>query len=197
MIERGPTTEDEMVVAFLRAEVDSSRYGDAIRDWLEWKGLKRNLIDAPNLGDSMDSESRKELLTAYRGYGNRKLLFTGFPLDVRWRRVVLEPDDLPKLRYANYSTWVGLSGGSRLVIDGARNFPESRDHPETYQIKGIMEAVRNGAQFPELIAVEAEDASLILVEGHSRATAYVIEQAVDDLELLVGSSPLISKWSFY
>ena len=60
-------------------------------------------------------------LTAYRGYGSRTLLFRGFPDKVDWRRVALSSADIGALLYANYPTWVELSGGSRLVRDGALN----------------------------------------------------------------------------
>src|SRR5882724_2531277 len=196
MIEQGPATEDEMVLAFLRAEIDASRYGDIIKQRLVLDGLERRIIDEPNLADAEENDARKELLS-FRGYKRRELLFTGFPLDATWRRVVLERRDFQTLRYAKDKTWIDLSDGTRLVAVGARNFLQRADNPDTYQIKGIVEALRNGFRFPELIAAEANTGSLILIEGHSRATAYVIEQLPDNVEALVASSLSMPEWYFY
>ncbi len=149
MIERGPATEDEVVLAFLRAEIDSSRYDEHITQPLVRAGLTRQLIDEPNLADPAENAVRKKLLD-FRGYGQGIALFEGFPKDAIWRRVALEPGDFERMRYAKSHTWIELSDGTRLVSAGARNFPARPDDPETYQINGIVEALRNGARFPEL-----------------------------------------------
>jgi hypothetical protein len=47
MIELGPATEDEMVLAFLRAEVESSRFGGPYQncfDQLEKLGIDQKLL---------------------------------------------------------------------------------------------------------------------------------------------------------
>jgi hypothetical protein len=75
-----------MVLAFLQAEIRSSRYGDVIQQTLVQLGLNTTLIDSPNLSDSVENAQRKPLLW-YRGYPRRDGLFTRFPLDVEWRRV--------------------------------------------------------------------------------------------------------------
>jgi hypothetical protein len=59
----------------------------------------------------------------------------------------------------------------------------------TQQIGAIAQALRTGRRFPELIAAQADDGTLILIEGHSRATAYVIEHLAGDVEGLIASSP--------
>jgi hypothetical protein len=196
MIERGPATEDEMVLAFLRAEIDSSRYDEFIATALVRLGFTRRLIDEPDLTDGPENAGRKRLL-AFRGYESREALFTGFPSDVRWRRVAFEAADFETLRYANYKTWVELSEGTRLVSVGVRSFLQCPDDPGTYQINGIAAALRNCHRFPPLIAIEGADLSLILVEGHSRATAYMLENRTAEVEALVGSSPAMHRWAFY
>src|SRR5436189_6456773 len=91
MIERGPATENDMIAAFLRAEIDSSRYGRFIEPVLAEVGLDRRIIDQPDLVDEAQNRLRKRLL-AFRGYP-QEFLFRGFPLDATWRRVGLEPRD--------------------------------------------------------------------------------------------------------
>src|SRR5713101_2114114 len=109
MIEVGPVTEDEMVLAFLQAEIDASRYRDFYNACLAVLGFERILIDKPDLNDPVANEARKRLLQGARGYGSNTALFTGFPTDVRWRRVVLDPRDFEAMRYvANVKTWTDL-----------------------------------------------------------------------------------------
>jgi hypothetical protein len=196
MVERGPATEHEMIAAFLRAEIDSSRYDDRITEALVQLGLDRRLIDEANLSDAAENANRKRLL-GFRGYEARTALFTRFPLDAIWRRVLLEAEDFARLRYANYKTWVELSDGTRLVSVGAKNFRQRPDDPDTYHINAIGQALRNGARFPELIAAEHTDGSLILIEGHSRATVYLMENFTCEVEALVASSPSMPGWAFY
>ena len=185
-----------MVVAFLRAEINSSRHDKLVAERLALSGFTRRLIDEPNLADAAENCARMQVLDC-RGYKRREALFAGFPLDAAWRRVVLAPPDFETLRYARYKTWMDLSDGTRLVSVGARNFRQRPGGPETYQIKGIAEALRSGVRFPELIAAQGGDGSLILIEGHSRATAYVLEGFVGEVEILVGTSPSMPRWAFY
>jgi hypothetical protein len=131
MIECGAATENDMIVAFLRAEIDSSRYDDHITGHMTQMGFTRKLIDEPNLADANENRARKALL-GYRGYEVRRYLFSGFPLDATWRRVALEEADFRELRYANYPVWRDLSDDTRLVSIGARNFRQRPDDPDLY-----------------------------------------------------------------
>ncbi len=202
MIERGPATEDEMIAAFLRAEIDSSRYGDnCVRAGLAALGLERRLIDVPNMTDSAENGVRRQLI-GYRGYEAREALFAGFPRDVTWRRVELETGDFETMRYINDTVtttphWANLSDGTRLVSAGARNLRQRPADPDTQQIGAIAQALRNGVYFPPLIAAQHREGSLILIEGHSRATAYVMEHFAGVVEAFVGSSPSMPSWVFY
>jgi hypothetical protein len=115
MRDLSPATEDAVVLAFLQAEIDSARFGPLYATLLSNSGLERgSIVDRPNLQSDRENRIRRELLTAVRGYGNRTLLFKGFPQNVTWRKVAIETEDADKLKYANYETWVQLSGGSRF-----------------------------------------------------------------------------------
>jgi hypothetical protein len=94
-------------------------------------------------------------------------------------------------------TWIDLSDRTRLVSVGARNFSQRPDGQDTSHISAIANALRNGTRFPELIAAQHDDGSLVLIEGHSRATVYVMERFAGDVEVLVASSPSMSAWAFY
>jgi hypothetical protein len=122
MRDLGPATEDDVALAFVQAEIDSARFGPHYAAFLSNSRVERSsIVDQPNLQSARENWIRGEMLTTVRGYGgNRTLLLKGFPQNVTWRKVAIEAEDVGKLKYANYVTWVQLSGGSRLVIGGAR-----------------------------------------------------------------------------
>ena len=92
MINLLPATEDEMIASFLRAEFDpSSHWSDCIKKGLAAFDAEPLLIDAPNLKDPRENDLRKEILNSYRGYKVRQGQFDGFPEEVTWHRVELEP----------------------------------------------------------------------------------------------------------
>jgi hypothetical protein len=93
-----------------------------------------------------------------------------------------------RLRYANHSIWCELSDGTRLVSRGAENFPHRPDNPELYQINGILQALRYGTHFPELILADDNRGGLILLDGASRATAYLMERHFHEVQALTASS---------
>jgi hypothetical protein len=81
----------------------------------------RLLIDNADVTDVQQNRVRRALLGCYRGFGHDAYLFRGFPNDVRWRRVILEPGDLQRLLYAKEPSWIDFSDGTRLVSAGGRN----------------------------------------------------------------------------
>ncbi len=95
--------------------------------------------------------------------------------------------------------------GTRLIADGAKNVgkrwpPEAADKDPSPSILVIAAKLEKGGSFPELIFVgepEAPPDQLVLVEGHSRATAYVYAGAAPEIEALVGFSSGIVKWRWY
>lgn len=151
MIEQGSVTENEMVLAFLQAEIRSSRYGSIIQQTLAQVGLKDSLIESPNLSDAVENAQRRSLL-AYRGYPRRGL-FTRFPLDVEWRWVDLESSDLQAIRYIRDNitatpNWTNLSNGTRLVREGACAVRQQSSNPLFQQIFAIARGIRDGVRYP-------------------------------------------------
>ena len=57
----GDATVDDMVLAFLRAEVDAPRYRQF------FVNLDRRLIDAPDLTNPAENRMRRQMLDSYRG----------------------------------------------------------------------------------------------------------------------------------
>jgi hypothetical protein len=193
----GPVAEDEMILAFLSAEFHSPRFKAAIRQAL---GGDAAPIYWPRLNDDAENARRRQALGAVRGYGTGQYLFRNFPGDVEWYRIALTRDDLGAVMYANYPTWVWLSGGSRLVRDGAANV-DAIQVPENANenIRAVARELRGGPSYPEMILVaDSPGGQLVLVEGHTRATAYFLTSAPpDEIEVLAGYSASMAHWAFY
>jgi hypothetical protein len=195
-----PATEDEMVLAFLRAEIDSERYRQHYPHGGDVAEVAHRLIEHPDLNDPLENGMRRGLLR-YRGYGLGQFLFAGLPDDLTWQRVELTLDELEQTKYADYPTWIELSGNTRRIGDGARNVGKlSPNEDPTEHVLGIAAALEQGRPFPELIFVSlpnGQPGDLILFEGHSRATAYAYAGKPDRLEALVGVSPNLARWRWF
>ncbi len=196
-------SEDEMISIFLKGEIQSFRFGEKILKQLEKDQKDRSVIDKPDILNNKENEYRKIIFGNYRGYGLNKDLFENFPNNIEWKRVILDKQDLLKIKYINYDYWVELSGGSRLVSDGAKNVVagiEIFKQPN----KNFWEAakkVEQGGSFPEpiLVATNISSSGLIILEGHLRLTAYFIkpEYIPKELSAIVGISENIVKWDLY
>jgi hypothetical protein len=188
-----------MILAFLKAEADATRFVKIVESGFAATGFTRDeLIDSANLSDPRQNNARFWILQQYRGYRQNRLLFRGFPLDVTWRRLGLEPHELDRLKYAKEASWQQMSDEtrkpSRLVEKLNRGeLPQEVDE----RIRAIQQGFTNGKVYAELIAAEGQNSELILLEGHSRASAYVACHADKNIEIIVGSSRSMSEWAYY
>ena len=189
-----------MVALFLRTELPSDRWKDDLRALLERAGLPGRVITAPDLGDDAENQARLRLLTEHRGYGTRTEIFDGFPDDVRWQWMAITPAEFAEVRYIQYDYWDELSGGSRLAVDAAARI-RAGVTPFGVPNNGMLEmaqAVASGAQFPPLILVTTDFGGddLVVLEGHVRLTAFMLarDELPPELEVLVGSSPAMTRW---
>jgi hypothetical protein len=195
-------SEDEMIAIFLQTEFRSSRFHRVIEELMQQEGIDPNVLEAPDWFNAHENALRRTLLGVYRGYGRNVDYFQGFPINVRWQRATLTRKELEQVRYIEYDYWIEFSGGTRMAIDGARNalagkvvFGVSCDG-FVYMAKQLQQ----GAQFPPLILVTKDiDASLVVMEGHARLTAYLMvpEYIPTELEVLLGISPQIIDWGCY
>lgn len=203
MIERGPASESEVILAFLRAEVDSHRFATyvlpCIAQAAAQSGFSRSqLIEEADLRNEQQNAVRRAILQTYRGFGANTYLFSGFPDDITWRRVEMEPTDYPRLRFAREPNWIRFSDETRLVTLVAEKVANGELPPDpSAHIGAIQNALKEGKTFPELIAAESKEDTLILIEGHCRAAAYVGLAWKKNIPMFLGSSPSIHAWQLY
>ena len=197
-----PSSENEMIALFLRAELDSERFGPSLAIALERGGADASLLRSPDLEDSTENALRRRLLEETRAYSRREGLFGGFPHDVRWERVALTRDELSDVRYINYSYWIELSRGTRRPAEAVERIRSGVDifGVPSDGFLDVGRAFAAGAQWPELIVVSAfAEGGNVLLEGHVRLTAMALEwEAVPpEVEVLRGVSPHMVEWSEY
>jgi hypothetical protein len=98
MREIGPASNNEIVLSFLRAEIDSPRPGPHYIAVLnQMRADRYSLIDNADLNDANANRVRARALGPVRGYGRNADLFRGFPTDTTWRRAQLDPSDFQRL----------------------------------------------------------------------------------------------------
>jgi hypothetical protein len=208
MIERGPASADEMVLTFIRNEIDSPRFAEFYAKGIAKYGLDRaELIDRADLSDKRANWNRIRILGWVRGYFTTadNTLFTRFPRDARWRRVFLEQSDIVRLRYPNCAPWLQMPPGNRRVIDCAHNYLDMPVIRKPFrvadnvkaQITEMVATAKLGDCLPELIVVEGKGEELILIDGNCRATAFVIAGPPDLIPAMLGSSPRMHEWQWY
>jgi len=182
-----------MIRAFVEAEVESPVYGAAYARAAQAFGADREALFHPDA-----DRLRAKVLRAVRGYPV-SALFTGFPSDPSWNLAAISVRELGGFLYLREYGWVALSGGTRLVRDGAANVQAAGGGAKARGIVAAEEAVREGKRFqPIIAAAESASAVHILAEGHTRATAYVRALDVDDeIEVIIGYSTNLSGWHFF
>lgn len=201
--------EAEMIAEFLRQEYASrERYGVRLDACLRDEAMSPRLITDPVLTNQSDNAQRRRLFGRYRGYGSGEPSYlTGFPSEgVAWSWANLSRDEMLRVRYIRYRYWTALSAGTRSPTVAAARI---RAGIEVYGVSnagflGLADRLREGLRVPPLILatalVTAADAdALVVMEGHARLTAFALapEAIPDELEVLVGASPAISRWDEY
>ena len=195
----GPVSEAEVVATFLRAELESPRYREPLVALLERDRRKVAVVVRPNLEDAEENAYREMLLDGYRGWLRREGLFDGFPEGVEWSRVLLTREEVLSILYIDWDWWLTISAGTRRPVDAAERI--RRGLVPGVSAEGhepIAARFAGNDPPPELIvATNAARTKLVLVEGHVRLTAYALfpHYLPDELEVLLGSSEEIDRWS--
>jgi hypothetical protein len=193
------SSEDEMIAAFLRAELDSDRFGEKLHALLARDGRDPAVLRSPDVADAEANAYRRQLLEEHRAYERREGLFGGLPRQIDWFRAALSRDEVLDILFINWSWWLELSGGTRRPREAARKIRAG-------EVSGIVAGVTAAehepyaaqiATQPELIAVTTPaHEPIVLLEGHVRLTAYALypDHVPDELEILLGVSADMPKW---
>ncbi len=191
------SSEPEMVLTFLHAERTSSRWGSNVVALLAGRS---GLLDDPNLEDEAENDERRRILGEHRGYRANGYLFFGFPDDVDWWLMSLSRTEVANLLLAR-EIWDDLTEATRKVGVAASNVDRvthAMDPSVNDNIRAVAEADRAGMSFAPIIIVSvSEDATHVIVEGHTRACAYATNPGGPDVEAMVGYSTGLTGWWFW
>lgn len=193
----GKSSEAEMVAEWLKAELWSKRFGKPIKKTLCRFKQGQKLITTPDLKNKQENLLRKKILFTYR-----KEMLNDFPKKITWEKASLNLADLKKIKYINYDYWVNLSTDSRLAKEAVKNIQKGvRIFNQSNQ--PFLQATRyltNRGYFPKMILIATHpNAPVVVLEGHLRLTAYLMEPTFipKKLEVIIGYSPEFANWDLY
>jgi hypothetical protein len=197
----GTSSEDEMVAAFLQAEIASPRWAATIEFWLRVAHAPSTVVESPVIADPIQSSLRRLLLSIYRGWARNDLLFAGFPRTVSWDRAALADIDVANGFFANCEPWIGSSGGTRRVGDLVARVDagliSAGDAAAFEAVAARYEASESLA--PPILVALPDRARLVVLEGHTRMTGWLLRprRHACNLEVLLGTAPGMDVWAFF
>lgn len=193
------SSEDEMILEYLKAEYRSERFSEQIEKAMEKLSLDESVILSADLNNAAENTARKSLLGEFRGYGQNRELFENFPDEIQWSLCNFVSRDLGSIRYIDYSYWNELSQGTHSPLTAARNI---QNGVEIYgqSNAGFVKAaeyIKDGGKFPRPILLTSDFERFVIVEGHLRITAFaLVPERFDNVECFVGKCGLdeLKKW---
>jgi hypothetical protein len=204
MHDLGTATEDQVILAWLQAEIESP----AFQAYLVGNppnpanlSLALKAARTPDLHDPTQNDLRRQIITSVYGFGRGTGSFEGLAGDLQWRRFHLSTDDVAELLYARRDgAWQVLSPATRKVAEGATNVGHVFTGDETNMVVLSLAAglCHSDKKVPEVIALQRPDGALVILEGHARATAIVLEahRFPQGVQAYVGVGPSVANWPY-
>jgi hypothetical protein len=202
----GEAPDDQVVLAWLQAEIESPPFQSyLIGDPPKPSHLARALALArnPDLDDADHNAERRRIIAAAHGFGRGALIFAGLDDDITWHRVRASITEVAAMLYSNRNaTWTTLAPATRTVAEGASNAPLVFSGDGTnMHILSLARTICHADPAPalaELICLRLPDGGISVLEGHTRATAIVLEghRLPEGVDAYIGDSPSIGNWSY-
>ena len=204
MDDLGAASEDQVILAWLQAEIESPEFqAYVIGNPPNPANLSLALKAArnPDLKDPTQNDLRRQIITSAYGFGTGAGSFQGLAADIRWRRVRLDADEVGEMLYARQgAAWPILAPATRKVAEGATNVGHvfTGDSTNMVVLSLASGICHSDKKVPEIIALRRPDGHLVILEGHARATAIVLEahRFPDGVEVYVGAGPSVADWPY-
>ena len=164
--------EEEMILEFLKGELNSKRFNEALNIAINTLGLDSNIILNGNINDDQENIDRLKIMKNFRGYPDEEL-FERFPKIVEWKYLELNEKDIDNIYYIDYSYWNELSNGTSKPIEAAKVIKSGKMIYEVSNqpfLDGVEYKKTN--EFPPVILITCNDEKYLIIEGHSRMTVY-------------------------
>jgi hypothetical protein len=205
MQDLGAATEEQVILAWLQAEIESPDFQAYI------VGNPPNPINLsaalkaarqPDLRDAEQNALRRRIVTSVYGFGEGTGSFEGLGRDIVWRRVRVTTDEVGEMLYARRSgPWQLVAPVTRKVAEGATNIGHvfTGDSTNMVVLSLASGLCHSEKKVPEIIALKRpSDGRLIILEGHARATAIALEahRFPKGIEVYVGEGASIAGWAY-
>jgi len=204
MDDLGQATEDQVILAWLQAEIESPDFqaylvGNPPNPANLSAALKA--ARSPDLKDDAQNGLRRQIITNVYGFGQGAGSFQGLGPDLQWRRVRLDTDEVGELLYARIgAAWPLLAPATRKVAEGATNIGHvfTGDSTNMVVLSLASGICHSDKKVPEIIALRGPDGHLVILEGHARATAIVLEahRFPKGVDVFVGAGPSVANWPY-
>ena len=200
MEDLGAVSDDHVILAWLQAEIESPPFqaylvGDPPKPshLAHALALARN----PDLGSAEHNAERRRII------GRGALIFAGLEDDISWRQARVSSAEVAAMLYSNRNaTWTTLAPATRTVAEGASNAARVYTGDDmNVHILSLARIICHADPAPELspiICLRMPDGRISLLEGHTRATAIVLEahRLPQGVEAFIGESPSIKSWAY-
>lgn len=201
MNKKKKVTENIMILEFLKAELDSSRFKNKIKKGLSELRVSTEIINNANLGDVNENNIRKKIFDIYRDYENKQGLFEGFPDDVDWYEADITKEELlNEVYYIDYDYWTELTHGSRLPKDAVKAIKEGKTvfGVSNEGFINTSNDLRKGKRFKKLILV-SDGRKIVVLEGHLRLTVYAMNPDLvpEKMPVIIGYSNSMFEWGCF
>ncbi|HEX3508236.1 MAG TPA: hypothetical protein VHW94_07595 [Candidatus Dormibacteraeota bacterium] len=207
MEDLGPVTDDHVILAWLQAEIESPPFqAYLVGDPPKPSHLARALALArnPDTGNDAHNAERRRIIASAHGFGRGALIFAGLEDDIVWRRAQVSVAEVSEMLYSNRNaTWTTLAPATRKVAEGASNATRlfTGDDMNLHILslaRIICHAANPETELSDLICLRVPDGSISLLEGHTRATAIVMEghKLPNGVRAFIGDSPSIKSWAY-
>ena len=166
------TNEAEMILEFLKGELNSKRFNEDLNNAINELGLDSSIILNGNIEDEQENNDRLKIMKKFRGYPDEEL-FERFPNIEEWKFLELNESDIDNIYYIDYDYWNLLSRGTSKSIDASITIKEGTEIFEVSNkpfIDGVEYLKKNS--FPPIILITCNDKKYLIIEGHSRVTIY-------------------------
>jgi hypothetical protein len=205
MDDLGMATENQVILAWLQAEIESVAFqqylaGDPPNAVYLAKALRA--ARSPNLRDPDQNELRRKIVVKTHGFGLGIKSFEGLANDIVWRRARLSSHEVGEMVYASgHAAWTALAPVTRKVAEGAANVGHVFTGDQTNMLVLAL-AVRicdskPMPALPEIISLRRPDGRLVIMEGHTRATAIMLEaHRIPQTNVYIGDSPSVTSWAY-
>jgi hypothetical protein len=204
MDDLGEASEDQVILAWLQAEIESPDFqAFIIGNPPNPANLSAALKAArsPNLRDDQQNALRREIIGSVYGFGKGTGTFEGLGNDITWRRFRLSTAEVGEMLYARHEgAWRLLSPVTRKVVEGATNVGHvfTGDGTNMVVLSLASGLCHSEKKVPEIIALRRPDGVFVILEGHARATAIVLEahRFPNGVHAYIGDGPSAANWPY-